>query len=527
MAPTDLTKCEDTDRSGKTVSLWMTTANMPEGRPLDSDTRADVCIVGGGIAGLSTAYLLAREGRSVAVIERGSVGGGMTGRTTAHLSNEIDDRYTEIERLHGKNGARLAAESHTAAIDQYESICRDENIDCDFERVDGYLFLAPEHSEQMLDEELQAARRAGLTNVTKIERAPLPSFDTGPCLQFPQQGQIHALKFLAGLAAAIERRGGRIVTHTRAEGVESEKDRPARVKLAGGKTVTADHVVIATNSPVIDRLVLHTKQYPYATYVIGARVPYGSIPRGLYWDTLDPYHYVRLQAVEKTGTDATPEYDVLIVGGEDHKTAQAKNMAEQFDKLEAWTRQRFPMVQSIESRWSGQVQETFDGLAFIGHNPLDTPNVYVATGDSGMGMTHGMIAGILLTDLIQGRENPWKSIYEPNRKTTGSFTEFAKENLNVATEYADWLMPGEVKSIDEIAPGSGAVIREGLRKIAVYRDEQGVLHRRSATCVHLGCVVGWNDVEHTWDCPCHGSRFDKVGKAIVGPANTDLSSVDS
>ena len=521
------TVSDDAKRSGKSVSLWMATADVRERRPLDSDIRVDVCVVGGGIAGLSTAYLLAREGRSVVVLERGAIGGGMTGRTTAHLANAIDDRYTEIERLHGKYGARLAAESHTAAIDQYERICKDENIQCDFERVDGYLFLAPEHTEQMLDEELQAAHRAGLTHVTKLPRAPLISFDTGSCLQFPRQGQIHALKFLEGLAAALERRGGRICGGTRAEGVESDKDKPAKIKVAGGKTVTADHVVIATNSPVIDRLVLHTKQYPYATYVIGARVPYGSVPRGLYWDTLDPYHYVRLQAGETDAPNSTPTYDVLIVGGEDHKTAQAKNMAEQFDKLEAWTRERFPMVQSIDYRWSGQVQETFDGLAFIGHNPLDRPNVYVATGDSGMGMTHGMIAGILLTDLIQGRENPWKSVYEPNRKTTGSLQEFIKENVNVATEYADWLMPGEVKSVDEIAPGSGAVIREGLRKIAVYRDEHGTLHRRSATCVHLGCVVGWNDVEHTWDCPCHGSRFDKLGAAIVGPANSELSPAES
>jgi Rieske Fe-S protein len=201
-------------------------------------------------------------------------------------------------------------------------------------------------------------------------------------------------------------------------------------------------------------------------------------------------------------------------------------MQKHFDNLENWTRERFPMVEGIEYRWSGQVQETFDGLAFIGRNPLDRPNVYVATGDSGMGMTHGMIAGILLTDLIQGRENPWESLYDPTRKTTGSLTEFVKENVNVATEYADWVMPGEVKSVDEIPPGSGAVIREGLKKIAVYRDEAGTLHRRSAMCTHLGCVVGWNDVETTWDCPCHGSRFDKFGEPILGPANTPLSKAE-
>ena len=524
MTTVKLSSSDTTSRSGKTISLWMETTEQPAVGSLTADTRADVCVIGAGIAGMSTAYLLAREGRSVVVLDRGPICAGMTARTTAHLSNEIDDRYTEIERLHGKDGARLAAESHTAAIEHYEWIAREERIDCDFERIDGYLFLAPGDREQLLNDECEAAHRAGLKDVQKLAEAPLP-FRPGPCLHFPNQGQVHALKFINGLASAIQRRGGRLYSNTRAESVTSEKAGPATIKVSGGKSITAEHVVVATNSPVIDRLVLHTKQYPYATYVIGARVPYGSVPKGLYWDTIDPYHYIRLQTVDGAEAGA-PKYDVLIIGGEDHKTAQDQDMQKHFDNLENWTRERFPMVEAIEFRWSGQVQETFDGLAFIGRNPLDQPNVYVATGDSGMGMTHGMIAGILLTDLIQGRENPWESLYDPRRKTTASLTEFVKENVNVATEYADWVMPGEVKSVDEISPGSGAVIREGLKKIAVYRDESGTLHRRSAMCTHLGCVVGWNDVEATWDCPCHGSRFDKFGEPVLGPANTPLSKAE-
>ena len=190
-------------------------------------------------------------------------------------------------------------------------------------------------------------------------------------------------------------------------------------------------------------------------------------------------------------------------------------------------RQRFPMIREVRFRWSGQVMETIDGLAFIGRNPLDEPNVFIVTGDSGMGMTHGTIAGVLLTDLIFGRENPWATLYDPSRKTWRALGRFAGENLNVARQYGDWLTGGDVGSSAQIAPGAGAVIRRGLTKMAVYRDEQGALHERSAVCPHLGGIVHWNDAEKTWDCPCHGSRFNRVGGVLSGPANRDLGGVDS
>jgi len=257
--------------------------------------------------------------------------------------------------------------------------------------------------------------------------------------------------------------------------------------------------------------------------VIGARVPQGSITRALYWDTPDPYHYLRIETVG-TGTGA---YDLLIVGGEDHKTGQEDDANRRFGLLERWARLRFPMIESIEYRWSGEVLEPIDGLAFIGRNPLDKPNVFIATGDSGNGMTHGTIAGILITDLIVGRENEWADLYEPSRKTLRALPQFARENLNVAMEYTGLVTPGEVDSIAEIESGRGAVIRRGLTKVAVYKDDSGAVHERSAICRHLGCVVDWNTLESTWDCPCHGSRYDAYGKVIQGPANSDLPEVGS
>lgn len=241
--------------------------------------------------------------------------------------------------------------------------------------------------------------------------------------------------------------------------------------------------------------------------------------RALYWDTLDPYHYVRLQPMK----DGGGEYDLLLVGGEDHKTGQASNTEERHASLEEWARERFPAMQRVEFTWAGQVMEAMDGLAFIGRNPLDKDNVFIVTGDSGMGMTHGTIAGILLTDLISGKENPWAKLYDPSRKTIRAAGEFVKENLNVAAQYADWVTGGDVSSADEIAKDDGAILRRGLTKLAVFRDDKGTLHECSAVCPHLGCIVAWNSSEKTWDCPCHGSRFDKLGKVIVGPANTDLT----
>ena len=489
-------------------SIWAATTPLPQFSPLEENIHADVCIVGAGIAGLTTAYLLARAGKRVAVIDDGPVAGGMTQQTTAHITNMLDDRYFELEKLHGREGARLAADSHTAAIDRIETIVKQEQIDCDFARVDGYLFLAEGDTRETLERELEAAHRAGLRAVRLIERAPFSSFDTGPCLLFPMQGQFHPLKYLARLAEAIRHEGGQIYTGSHADEIEGGV--PAVVHV-GRHVASADAVVVATNVPVNDRVAIHTKQAPYMTYVIGARVPRGSVPQVLSWDTGDPYHYIRTHN------------EFLIVGGEDHKTGQASDSPERYARLEAWVRQRFPMIGEVELAWSGQVMETQDYLALIGRNPMDHENIYVATGDSGMGITHGTIAGMLLCDLILGRANPWETLYDPSRVTLRAAGDFARENANVVSQYADWLTGGDVDSVDEIAPGGGAIVRRGLEKLAVYRDEQGKIHERLAKCPHLGCVVHWNPAETTWDCPCHGSRFDPYGKVINGPANRDLA----
>ena len=501
--------------NGRTSSVWMATSALPEERPLTSNAHADVCVVGAGISGLTTAYLLAKQGTRVVVVDDGPTAGGETCRTTAHLVSALDDRFYHLERLHGAEGARLAAESHAAAIDTIEQIVRDENIDCDFTRLDGYLFVPPGGDLAQLEDELQAAHRAGLTDVSRVERAPVATFDTGPALRFPRQGQFHILKYLGGVAAAAKRYGAVIYNGTHVDRMQGGKE--ARIETSRG-VITADAIVVATNSPVNDLVAIHTKQAAYRTFVVGARVKRDSVPQILLWDTPDPYHYLRLQRADG--------HDVLIVGGEDHKTGQANDAEERFQRLEQWTRERFPQVERVEFQWSGQVMEPVDGLALIGRNPLDSGNVYIATGDSGNGMTHGTIAGMLLTDLIVGRANPWEKLYDPSRKTLGATKEFAKENLNVAAQYADLVTPGELDDASQIKAGEGAILRRGLAKVAVYRDDAGALHERSAFCTHLGCVVQWNSLEKTWDCPCHGSRFQTDGHVVNGPAIRALARPD-
>ncbi|HET9504109.1 MAG TPA: FAD-dependent oxidoreductase [Hymenobacter sp.] len=506
--------------SGATTPSWLATAPArPVFGPLRANTTADVVVIGAGIAGLTTAYLLGREGKKVVVLEDGEIASGETGRTTAHLSNALDDRYAVLEKLFGADGARLAAESHGAAIDQIEKNVADERIDCDFRRLDGYLFLPKDGDPQELHDELAAAHRAGLTAVEFLPDAGAEGFATGPCLRFPQQGQFHIIKYLNGLARAIVSQGGEIFTHTHATDISGSS--PVCVTTTEQLEVRAQAVVVATNTPFNDRVVMHTKQAPYRTYALAGRIPKGALTPALYWDTPDPYHYIRIQEM-----DAPAGYDLLLIGGEDHKVGEDDPQA-RLACLEDWARAHFPQITKIDFRWSGEVLEPDDSLAYAGRNPLDSDQVYIITGDSGHGMTHGTLGAMLVRDLILDRPNPWEALYDPNRVTLAKepLQEFISHNAVVVKDYAELVTSGDVASAEEIAPGSGAVLRHGLTKVATYRDPEGQLHECSAICPHLGCVVHWNNLESSWDCPCHGSRFDALGRLLMGPANSDLATI--
>ena len=529
----------DRKTSGSKESSWYDEIPQPIKfdklkRNISSSELLDVAIVGGGIAGLSTAYLLSKSGKKVILFEDGYIGSGETGRTTAHITHALDDRYYNLEKLHGKEGAHIAAESHTAAINMLEAIVNEEKIDCDFEKLDGFLFLDSTDTKESLDDELEATHRAGIKSTEIISKVSNLSFDTGPCLLFPNQAQFHPLKYLKGLSEAILSYGGKIYTATHVKDILP----PNKIKTSDGYTAFAKNIVIATNAPIIDKVSkIYEKQQAYRTYVIGARIKKDKVPHALYWDTgnqnsentVAPYHYVRIQ---RNG-EYDSNYDLLIVGGEDHLTGNItddRDLQQRYTNLESWTRNRFP-IEDIEFRWSGQVLEPKDGIAFIGHNPSDdeNKNVFIATGDSGNGITHGTIAGIILTDLILGKTNPWVSLYNPSRvpreKLQGSENKKKDKNNNNNKKESSLSKNKDNKlkktSLQDLDIEQGIVQEE--EKIAAYKDSNNKLHRYSAVCTHLGCTVVWNNSEKSFDCPCHGSRFSAItGEVINGPANNKL-----
>ncbi len=503
---------------GESLSAWLDTHDMPTFDPLKNNINVDVCVVGGGIAGLTTAYLLMKEGKSVCVLEAFELGSGQTGRTTAHASAVLGTRYFDLEMYHSEEGTRLIAQSHTAALDRIEQIVHKEKIDCNLERLSGYLFQGESAEPDTLMREHTAARRAGLIYAKMLENAPLTQFKTGPCLSFPRQLQLHPLKYIAGLAKCIVDGGGKIFTHSPA--VEFYNRDFAAVKTQSGAIVTCSSLVVATNTPVNDVFAIHTKQAPYRTYVIGFHVIKDSIAKGLYWDTDDPYHYIRTESYND-------KYDLLIVGGEDHKTGQEAHPENCHQRLEDWARSRFPTIVDLAYRWSGQVMEPVDGIGFLGHNPLDRDNVYVITGDAGNGITHSTIGAMIVTDQIAQRENPWEDLYNPSRISLLSTANYVRENLNVAGQYGKWLSLSPKPDIEDLRLNEGRIFRDGMAMVAVYKNQAGVAHYMSAACPHLGGVVSWNNVEKSWDCPCHGSRFDCYGKVLEGPALHDLKPLDS
>lgn len=504
----------------RTKSCWMDQSPVIEAPRLTSDESCDVVIIGAGMAGLSTAYELSRAGRSVVVIDRGGIGNGMTARTTAHLATELDDFYSELIRVRGEAAARLYYDSQVAAVDRIEAICREEGIDADFARIDGYLIPAEPTHVGDLEKEFDACRGVGV-DCEWIDRAPVPGREVGPAIRFARQGRFHPTKYLAGLARAILSRGGRIYADT-VHVSDAEADGKVEITTEAGPVIRAAAAVFATNSPTNVKVTIHAKQTPDRTYAIAGRVPKGSVPDVLLWDTLEAYHYVRIQPLD----DAE---DLLIVGGEDHRTGDAEDYEERFNHLETWTRERYPSFAAADYRWSGQVMESMDFLPYSGRSP-GNDNIYLHSGDSGMGITNAVAGSLTIAPLILGQESRYASLFDPHRKSfhhVTSLAEFVREQAGSAKNLMEHFTSGEIASADELAPGQGGLMRRGAKKVAVYKREDGTVIERSAVCTHLGCVVHWNGLEQCWDCPCHGSQFAPDGQVLNGPAVTPLGDVAS
>ena len=503
--------------SGKHISFWLDTElQETKHESLKKNLETDVVIIGGGLAGLTTAYCLVSSGRKVIVVEDGLIGSGETGRTTAQIVTALDDRYFHMEETFGKNQTALIAESHKTAINFIEEVISKEKINCDFERLNGYLFTHPSDKKENLQKEYEALLRCGI-NAKISEKTPGVPIEN-KCIVFPDQAQFHPTKYLNGLCKAIESKGGKIFINTHASkidntGIVSDKN----------YTIKAKHIVVATNTPVNDKYAMMLKQTAYRSYVIGALIKKNILSKALWWDTGDqdcgatkPYHYVRLNSYNN-------EYDLLIAGGEDHPVGVESNLPGEarYALLEKWTRDRFD-IEAVVYKWSGEVVVPMDSIAYIGQNQFDNNNVYIITGDAGIGMTYCTIGGMLITDLINGVKNKWEDIYKPSRfilEKSKPFFKILKDDL--LEVFKKWFYK-ETKGTRSIKSDEGKIVVIDGKKYGAYCDTSGELFLVSAECSHLKCMVVWNNDEKSWDCPCHGSRFTYTGKVINGPANENL-----
>lgn len=491
------------------TSFWRTTQQSAKYPQLHQDIAVDVAIVGGGITGLTTALLLLRSGLSVAVIEASNLGSGVTGATTAHLTEVLDTRYKTLISDFEEDAAQLAAASHRSAIERIADLVAEEKIDCDFQRLPGYLYTESAEDISLLEAEVEAARQLGV-RATLTTEVPLP-FAVKAGIIFPEQAQFHAIKYLNGLAQAVMRSGGQIFEQTRVLDITSDSETcHVYTEL---KAVKASYVILATHTPIHDLTCLPelaifgTKVAPYRSYVLGMRLT-SPMPIGLFWDTAEPYHYTR------TYIDA--QRKLVIVGGADHKTGKQSDTEEAYQTLEDYVRSHYD-VASIDYRWSAQLYEPVDGLPFIGPSPTNS-KIYVATGFSGNGLTFGTLAAMVMTDQILGRKNPWTQLYDANRvKPLASAQQFIAHNVDVATHFIADRFKVDAHQLSQVAFDEGKILEIDNQQVAAYRDAEGKMHTLSAVCKHLGCIVEWNNTEKSWDCPCHGGRYSFTGAVLDGP----------
>jgi glycine/D-amino acid oxidase-like deaminating enzyme/nitrite reductase/ring-hydroxylating ferredoxin subunit len=502
--------------SDESLSLWIDTSPATHYPSLHGDVEADVAIVGAGITGITAAYLLAKAGQSVVLVDKGRIAMSETGHTTAHIIESTDADYGELIKVHGEDGARTNTEAIRSAMALIRSLVEELAIDCGFKPVDGFLYTEVEDDRQYLQRESENLRRAGV-ETEWVDEVPVP-FATFGGLRFRKQSVFHVRQYLLGIVEAAVQHGVRIFENTLIQELENaENDVRCVVKSEEG-TIRARHVLLATHVPINDRGVLWAKMHVTRTYVVAGPVAPGRITDAMFWDTAYPYHYTRLLETSK-GL-------FLIAGGEDRDVGKEGNDEERYQALEEYCRTHFG-VTAFTHRWSGQINEPADMLPFIGESSHGK-NVWMSTGYSGTGMTYGTLAAMMLADFALERENPYAKLYDPGRTKLGSVLqnvvtkviEIPKQMIEKATH-----LDVEAKSVAEVGEGEGKIVSAGGGKYAVARIG-GELRALDPACTHMGCTVAWNAAEKSWDCPCHGSRFDTLGEVLNGPATSPLARSD-
>jgi glycine/D-amino acid oxidase-like deaminating enzyme/nitrite reductase/ring-hydroxylating ferredoxin subunit len=499
---------------GTAESYWMASTPATTFDWLDRDLTVDVAVVGGGIAGLSTAWELACAGRAVAVVEADRIAAGVTGYTTAKLSALHTLIYARLVSDVGADAARTHARCQQAAIEHVDRTATELGIDCDLERLPALTWTESAEGREHLEAEATAARDAGLA-AAFVTDTSLP-FEVAGAVMVTDQAQFHPRKYLLGLTDDLLRRGALVFEQTRVMGLDEGE--PCLLRMENGRTITAQDVVVATHYPVFDRALLFARLKPHRELVIAATIPAERDPQGMF---ITPESGTR--SVRTAPAPDRPGERLLIVTGEKFDPA-AGGVVERYERLADWTRTRFG-AGTLEYRWATQDNSTTDGLPYVGPFHPGARHVYVATGFGGWGMTNGVIAGQLLAAYITGSELPPEAeLYDPRRlHPTREAETLLKMQASVAKHFVgDRFRKSHRDSIADIPAGSAAVVRVGGERCAVYRDQSGVVHAVSATCTHLGCMVAFNDAERAWECPCHGSRFGIDGTVLQGPANHPL-----
>jgi len=498
----------------RNVPVWIDTAPIQKFPKLERNISVDVVVVGAGVTGITAAYLLKKAGSTVALIDRERVASIDTGHTTAHLTYVTDVQLQELAHNFGNDHAQAAWDAGAAAIDEIERIVLEEQSDCEFTRVPAYVHVPVDGSSKKeassLKKEADLAAKLGF-DAAYLTSAPYLNL---PAVRFANQAKFHPRKYLRSLVAKIPGGGSHVFEKSAASEFDLKK---GRVKV-NRNWISFDRVVMATNNPLVGlastvgATLLQTKLSLYTSYALGARLPSDTIPEALFWDTRDPYDYLRI--------DRHHGFDYIVYGGEDRKTGQKKKTQKALVRL--WQRlKKIAPEAHVDHRWSGQVISTADGLPYIGEN---AERQFIATGYCGNGITFGTIAAMMARDWATGTRNPWTDLFAVDRKKIkGAAWNYLRENKDYPYYMIkDRLARAEANSVRELKPGEGMIVGRRGKKVAAFRDANGNIHRLSPVCTHLGCLVRWNPSESTWDCPCHGSRFKPTGEVIAGPAEEPL-----
>jgi glycine/D-amino acid oxidase-like deaminating enzyme/nitrite reductase/ring-hydroxylating ferredoxin subunit len=508
-----------TQLSGTPVSYWIDSTNsqppFPSGPEALNGVSVDVAIIGGGIVGITAATLLKRAGKTVAIIEADRMAAGVSGHTTAKVTSLHQLIYSELIKNLGEEKAKLYAESNQEGIEQVATFVQQEGIDCDFKRTDCYTFAESKDSLTKVESEVEAALKLGLP-ASFVNTTSLP-FEVLGAVKFANQVEFHPRKYLLHLASNIAGNGSYLFERARVEKVEEGE--PCQVSTAQGR-LTAKKVLVTTHLPILDEGLFFAKSYPQRSYIVGASIDPAHAPQGMFIGTGEGYRSIR----------TTPYKDglLLLIGGEGHKTGTVTDTEERYLKLENYGRERFG-ISDFAYRWSTQDMVSFDKLPYIGKLTPGSKHVYVATGFSLWGMSKGTMAGMLLSDLLLGIANPWVDLYDSTRATPFITPKSLKNNVEVGVHWVGDRIKEAMhsESPTDVKRGEGKLITMDNQKVAAYRDEEGIIHTVSAVCTHLGCLVNWNSAEKSWDCPCHGARYDCQGKILQGPAVQDLAVISS